>query len=284
MSDREVNQKDVVIWSDGSRLRGSVFSPAKREPEGTLPGILMLHGWGGTRDHLNKAYAPLFARSGFLVLTFDYRSWADSDGFVQADDFATSFREVINPSKMLEDARAALAYLVGEPGVQADNLGVWGTSLGGGFAVVLAASDSRVKAVVTQIGALDSKSNFDGIPEQQVLQAETQRARGEISAFPGPESSVQNLTGCPDFIALKKYDPAAYWSQLRVPTLVIDAEDEELFDRMKNGAALCESLKGRVPAEYLVLPGRHYDIYESREQYRAALQAAQDWFVTHLHD
>ena len=51
------------------------------------PAILMTHGWGGERSHLNNTYAPKFARAGFVVLTFDYRGWADSDSrLVLVDD------------------------------------------------------------------------------------------------------------------------------------------------------------------------------------------------------
>ena len=82
-------------------------------------------------------------------------------------------------------------------------------------------------------------------------------------------------------IAMKQYDPAAYWEKLTIPTLIIDAENEELFDRSLNGLALYKSLKDRVPSRYLTFPGKHYAIYRE-EGYANALKAAQDWFVTHL--
>ena len=31
------------------------------------------------RSHLNQAYAPEFAKAGYVVLSFDYRGWGDSD-------------------------------------------------------------------------------------------------------------------------------------------------------------------------------------------------------------
>ena len=33
----------------------------------------------GLRSHLNNQYAPKFAEAGFVVLTFDYRGWGESD-------------------------------------------------------------------------------------------------------------------------------------------------------------------------------------------------------------
>jgi dipeptidyl aminopeptidase/acylaminoacyl peptidase len=82
-------------------------------------------------------------------------------------------------------------------------------------------------------------------------------------------------------IAMKQYDPAVLWDKLTIPTLIIEAESEELFDRKLNGEALYASLKDRVPTRYLVIPGSHYGVYRD-EGYIRALKAAQDWFVTHL--
>lgn len=292
----EIESEAITIWADGARLQGNIFKPAGLKPDEKVPGILLVHGWGGEKKHINQAYAPQFAQLGFMVLTFDFRSWGESDGFLVADEVLPPVEEmapvavkgqhvrvIVNPEKMLADARAALSYLVGEPNVQADNIGIWGTSLGGGIALVTAAKDSRIKALVTQIGAVDNKTNWAMIPAAMASQWETQRARGEITPFPGPESGTPGLKGYPDMIAMMNYDPAAYWDRLTVPTLVIDAADEELFDRNKNGGALHKSLQGRVPTEYMTFPGTHYAVYRD-EGYRGALKAAQDWYVKYLLD
>ncbi len=229
-----------------------------------MPGILLVHGWGQSDGPL-LLHEPLPATKEKM----------------EVEVKATHIRQVVDPISMLEDARAALYYLAGEPQVQADNIGIWGTSLGGGLALVTAAKDPRIKAFVDQIGAVDNRANLSMIPDAEASQWETLRARGDIPPYPGPESANPAHKGYPDYIRMKRYDPAAYWDKLAIPTLIIDARDEELFDRDKNGKALYESLKVRAEAEYLVLPGKHYAIYRD-EGYRRALQAAQDWFVTHL--
>jgi len=182
---------------------------------------------------------------------------------------------------MVYDARAALSWFVAEPNLQANNIGVWGTSFGGSLALVTAADNSRVKALVTQMAPINNQATFRQIPESIVSAWETQRARGEITPYPGPESASPGLRGFPDMIAIKRYDPAAYWPKVSSPTLIIDAEDEELFDRRVNGVALHQSLKGRVTTAYKAIEGKHYDLYRG-EGYEEALNAAQDWFVEHL--
>jgi dienelactone hydrolase len=289
-----LDHQAISFWSDGSRLRGDVFKPRDLKPSDKLPGILLIHGWGGNKSNLNRLYAPQFAELGFVVMTFDLRSWGESEGFLLPNETlpvvedtsevtvaGQHMRSIVNPLKMLEDARAALSWFVAEPNLQVDNIGIWGTSLGGGLALVTAAGDARVKALVTQIGAVNNRANFAMIPDDMVAAWETQRARGQIPPYPGPESATPPLKGYPDMIAIKQYDPAAYWDKLAIPTLIIEAEDEELFDRKLNGLALHDTLKERVATRYLVIPGKHYDVYRD-EGYNKALKAAQDWFVENL--
>ena len=289
-----VDRKTITFWSDGYRLTGDIFRPSNVAPQEEIPGILLVHGWGGNRTNLNRAYAPQFAGLGFIVMTFDMRSWGDSDGFWVANSplpttdqkkkvaiDGLQFRSIVNPIKQVEDARAALAWLMGEPGLDKKRVGIWGTSLGGGIAVVVAAHDPRVKALVSQIGAVNNKASFKMIPDEMVREWETKRARGELSSYPGPESAAPGLRGYPDMIAMKSYDPAAHWTEVSVPTLIIDAEDEELFDRTINGQALYAELKPRTDAKYLVIPGKHYDIYRD-DGYATALKAAQQWFTRYL--
>jgi dipeptidyl aminopeptidase/acylaminoacyl peptidase len=289
-----IDQKIITFWSDGSRLQGTVFTPKDIALEEKLPGILLIHGWGGHRGNLNKNYAPHFAKLGFVVMTFDLRSWGESDGFFVAettlppvnsvanvDVSGQHIRSIVNPFKMLDDARAALSWFVAEPNLQANNIGVWGTSFGGSLAVVTAANDRRVKALVTQMAPVNNQATFGQIPEGMVSAWETQRARGEITPYPGPESASPGLRGYPDMIAMKRYDPAAYWPKVSSPTLIIDAENEELFDRRVNGLALHQSLKGRIATNYKVIEGKHYDLYRG-DGYEQALKAAQDWFLEHL--
>jgi dipeptidyl aminopeptidase/acylaminoacyl peptidase len=289
-----VDQKIITFWSDGSRLQGTVFKPKDLALEEKLPGILLIHGWGGHRGNLNKNYAPYFAELGFVVMTFDLRSWGESDGFFLSEaalpivDSTASvnvpgqhMRSIVNPFKMIDDARAALSWFIAEPNLQSNNIGIWGTSFGGSLAVVTAANDNRVKALVTQVAPVNNLVTFGQIPEAMVSAWETQRARGEITPYPGPESASPGLRGYPDMIAMKRYDPAGYWPSLSAPTLIIDAEDEELFDRRVNGLALYQSLKGRVTTDYKAIDGTHYDLYRG-EGYEQSLRAAQDWFVEHL--
>src|SRR5262249_48005904 len=51
----------------------------------------------------------------------------------------------------IADWRRAISFLEAHPAVDADRIGLWGTSYAGGHAIVLGATDRRLKAVVAQV-------------------------------------------------------------------------------------------------------------------------------------
>ena len=70
---------------------------------------------------------------------------------------------------------------------------------------------------------------------------------------------------------------------VNVPTLIIDAENEELMDRTQQGQAAYEQIarKGNVPTRYEVIKGiSHYDVY--RNSFDVASDLAVDWFNQYL--
>ncbi|MFQ3323100.1 MAG: dienelactone hydrolase [Pseudomonadales bacterium] len=291
----DTDHQKVTIWSQGVRLAGDIYKPKGLATDAKLPGILMVPGWGGNKGNVGRNYAKHFASAGFVVLAFDFKSWGESDGPVvmttalrQIDESAevnvvgTHIRQFINPLSMMEDVRAALYYLGGEPQVMADNLGIWGTSMGGGLAVVMATQDSRIKALVDQMGPVNYHYNLKDIPANYVRTIETQMARGELLPFPGPTGNASpQLKGYPDWVAMKRFNPMSYAEQLAVPTLIIDAQEEALFDTTKNGQLLYNAIKNRVDARYSVYPVKHYDMYKGENLAKARSEGLQ-WFIDHL--
>jgi dienelactone hydrolase len=281
----------VDIWSDGTRISADIWLPDDFTTDGSRPAILMTHGWGGVRQHLNQEYIHQFVQAGFVVLTFDYRGWADSDSRLVilgdqpiADQNgevvvrARAIREVVDPVDQVRDIYSALDFLSGEPGVDASRIGLWGTSYSGGHVVFVAAQDSRVAAVVSQVG-------YYGVgmtKERQRLahQRAVAKARGEIDPIPQGIDTFPNLHGTPDLAKMVSYRPIDWASKISVPILIIDVRDEELFDREKNGHAVFELVRSNVPASYKVFPGRHYDIYTHHRA--AALTLGVEWFKKYL--
>ncbi len=284
-------REPVHLWSDGTRIAGDLWLPDGKTQGEAIPAVLLCHGWGGLKDHLNASYAPWFAKAGLAVLAFDYRGWGESaarlvpieepgapDAKGEVRLRACALREVVDPFDQIQDIRACLDYLEGRPELDVERIGLWGTSYGGGHVSFMAAHDARVKAIVAQVGAQQ--------PGPALVQAgigrarAVARARGEIGPVPPTGDGVSGLAGTPDLAKMIRYRPLDTAGLIRVPTLVIDAEDEELFDRVENGHALHEIVRRSAPSRYVTFPCKHYEIYD--RFYRPASTCARDWFVEHL--
>ena len=99
------------------------------------PWIILCHGLGANRSDLLDIAAAL-SRAGYNLLVFDFRAHGESQGRV------TSFgwREQ-------RDLEGALAFLGRQPEIPERPYGVFGISMGGAVAVMVAARDERLGAV-----------------------------------------------------------------------------------------------------------------------------------------
>jgi dienelactone hydrolase len=288
----KVESQPVDIWSDGTRLSGNLFFPENIKEGDKLPAVILCHGWGGLRAHLNQAYAPHIAAAGYVVLTFDYRGWGDSDCRLvlkekmpewdkngEAVVRVQAIRALVDPADQTEDIFNCIDFIVGEPNVNTDQIGLWGTSYGGGHVLYIAAHDKRVKCIVSQVPSMDSR----GIPlylEKSPQKENTQRARGEIEPVPQGFTAF-NLPGTPYVSRMANYAPVEFASQLKVPMMVIVAEKEELMDNNVHGLLAFNRAKDSVPARYEVMNGlTHFDIYAKGRI--KAINLAVEWFNEHL--
>jgi dienelactone hydrolase len=287
-----IESRHVDIWSDGTRLSGDLFFPPAFNPEAEFPAVILCHGWGGVRAHLNSAYAPIFAKAGYVVLTFDYRGWGDSDSrLILKQDLPAldkngeavvrvkAVRQVVDPWDQTEDISSCIHFISGEPGVDPKRIGLWGTSYGGGHVLYVAARDDRVRCIVSQVPSMDSRS----IPlylKRPPGKENIQRARGEIDPVPQGFTAF-NLPGTPYVSRMADYAPVEAAGRLKIPFLVIVAEKEELMDNRLHGLLAYNRAKDNIPARYEIMKGMtHFEIYEKGRL--KAIELAVNWFDTHL--
>ena len=155
----------VDFYSDGTRLSGTIWRPEAAFAKGAakLPGILLAHGWGAKRAHLDFSYALRFAQAGFVTMTFDYRGWGDSDGVLvsvgrqpRTKDNKTAeatlpvriVRKVVDPAWQRRDLASAMDYFCGVAGLDTSRIGLWGSSFGSGYVLM------QVCLVGVVVGAL----------------------------------------------------------------------------------------------------------------------------------
>jgi fermentation-respiration switch protein FrsA (DUF1100 family) len=132
----------VNFYSEGTRLSGNLFLPDGLRQNEKRAGIVLCHGYTGVRNLYLPDTAKALTNAGYVVLTFDYKGWGDSDGP----------KSRLSPYGRVIDSQSALTFLGAQPMVDADRLGIYGTSYGGATVVWTAAVDPRVKAVVSVVG------------------------------------------------------------------------------------------------------------------------------------
>ena len=288
-----VDQRPVVVWSEGLRLAADILTP--RGLQGPAPAILLCHGWGGRKQHLLELYAPYFAAAGNVVMVFDYRTWGDSDGKpvpAAAEPMLTEpgehtirvrvIREVVDPVDHVTDVRAALAYLLAEPGVDPGRVGLFGSSYGGGHVLAVAGTDDRVRAVVAQIGGYGYPTSSEF--RQRARQQAADKARGVLDP-PIPQdrgTAVTSLGGVPDLARQLTHSPLELARGIRVPTLFIDAEFEEYNadDPHLQGGGAYEVVRQNAVSQRHTFPCTHYRVYD--EYLEPARKLARDWFARYL--
>src|SRR6185369_12270860 len=73
-----IDFRTAKIISEGVRLHAEIFS-LKSLSGKALPTVIMAHGWGGVAANFRRDAIDL-SNAGYLVITFDYRGWGQSDG------------------------------------------------------------------------------------------------------------------------------------------------------------------------------------------------------------
>src|SRR5882757_9218481 len=135
-----VQRQDVEFAVEGdATLRGWLFVP---DGAGPHPAITMAHGFAGVKEHGLERFANAFADAGFVVLVHDHRGFGASDGVPRQD---------VDPWRQIADWRRAISYLETLDVVDPKRIGLWGTSYAGGHAIVLGATDRRLRGVVAQV-------------------------------------------------------------------------------------------------------------------------------------
>jgi uncharacterized protein len=295
-------RKDITFKSNETDCAGWLYVP---EGEGPFPAIAMAHGMGAVKEMYIEPFAQAFAANGIATLLFDYRSFGASAG---------EPRSRISPRDQIEDYRSALTFLALRPEVDADRLGVWGTSFSGGHVLHLGAYDPRIKAVVSQVGAMDLYENAKRVttPEQfaafraMIAHERTRRAvEGTEMYIPnaapegsGPAMQVdsetfewlmtaqktvapswRNEVTVSSFEQILEHAPAKSIERVSPrPLLMILATE----DKWTPPELIREAFaRAGEPKKLLEISGGHYAVYEGDGQVEAAA-AAVDWFSTHL--
>lgn len=135
--------EEIQFDSGDTFCAATLYRPAGPGPH---PTIVMGHGLGSVRQMRMPAYAARFVAAGYACLLFDYRHFGGSGG---------TPRQLIDIDRQLEDWASAVAFARTLPDVDPDRIVAWGTSFGGGHALITGSRDPRIAAVIAQCPFVD---------------------------------------------------------------------------------------------------------------------------------
>ena len=227
-------------------------APARHEDStGPRPGIVIVHGWESNRGR-SMAHVRYLRAAGFHCLAIDVRGHGDNPPEelpVEVPEFG-------------EDAAAAARWLAARPDVSA--VGLLGHSMGGAGAIVAAAAEPAIRAVV----AMSSPADLVRMTRQTFEMAEL--------TIPRPIATPLAYLTAALMVVPRRHslDDAsacvAAW-RYRGPLLLVHGEDDhgvpvahmELVAEAARGA---RTDPGSAPVETLVVPGYgHRWLYEVAE-------------------
>ncbi len=134
---------DVEFKSLGTTIRAHLYLPTGPGPH---PVVVMAGGWCYVKELVQPEYARVFAAAGVAAFVFVYRGFGTSDG---------EPRQHIDPWAQIEDYKNALSWVETRAELDAKRIGIWGISYSGGHVLIVAATDPRVKCVVSNIPVVD---------------------------------------------------------------------------------------------------------------------------------
>lgn len=261
------------------------------------PVIILCHGFCGIRDMLLPAFAEAFTRAGFSTITFDYRGFGDSQGE----------KGRLVPEMQIDDILSVVNWARARSGLDAQRIGLWGTSFGGCHVFGAAARDSEIACIVSQMAFADGEEVVTGmmndIEKEAFLltldkMAEKQESTGRElfvsinrvlsdnesksffeeyrKAFPAMDIKIPFLT----VRETLKYKPALNASKVVCPTLVVIA-GHDTVNPPEQGRALFSAAGAKEKQLYEQKNARHYGMYTG-EHFDDVIAVQLGWFRKYL--
>jgi len=131
--------------ADAVSLDTTLYVPASATDRDPAPAVVLAHGFGGSKESVAGDARDLAGR-GYVVLTYSARGFGRSTGQIGLDDPRYEIADLSTLIDLLSRRRDVQQDHPGDPRV-----GVAGASYGGGVALLGAAHDRRIDAIVPQI-------------------------------------------------------------------------------------------------------------------------------------
>ena len=146
----------VGFSSDGAFIPAFLAKPLNASAQ--APAIIVLHEWWGLTDHIKDVSRRLSAE-GYVTLAPDL--YARQGSKVTSDPSeASTLMTSVSSQAVVRDLNRGIRWLKEQPFVDPLAIGVIGFSMGGTFALTIAAHNSDLKAAVAFYGKVPPVETF----------------------------------------------------------------------------------------------------------------------------
>lgn len=163
-SDKIDHSKVTFVNRYGITLAADMYKP--KHSTCKLPAIAVCGPFGAVKEQAAGLYAQEMAERGFLTIAFDPSFTGESGG---------TPRYMTSPDINTEDFNAAVDYLVTNPEVDSEKVGILGICDWGGIAINAAACDPRIKATLAStmydMSRVSSNGYFDAADSAEARNA-----------------------------------------------------------------------------------------------------------------
>lgn len=299
-------RREVTFQSAGLNCKGWLYLPDNLPAGSKVPGVVMADANCAVKEMVEGQYAEKFAAAGIAALAFDFRYLGESEGLPR--------NEIIYFDQH-EDLRNAITFLGDQPEIDANRIGIWGISAGGGHAVHLAAFDKRIKAAtaVVPLGmhydallplmgeqgmamtrgflARDRAGRFHGGPPAYLALV----SKGNTEAlFPNPaaydyymKTAAKQAPNFRNQVTLRsveknlEFDPGAFIHLVTpTPLLMVCAQGDLAIPVGQLMAQAFE--RAGEPKKMMTLACNHTDVFVEGDAFTQASNACVDWFKRYL--
>ncbi len=192
MTQGAFTRSDVRFRSGDAECAAWLYLPEAEAGE-PVPAVVLGHGLGAIREMRLDAYAERFAAAGLACLLFDYRHFGASGG---------EPRQLLSIRRQLADWKAAVAFARGLEQVDPDRVAVFGSSFGGGHAILTAAEDPRIAAAVAQCPFTDGLASGLTLGPVSTVKVSALAVRDQLAWARKAEPVRVALSGPPGSAAL----------------------------------------------------------------------------------
>ncbi|MCA2264240.1 alpha/beta hydrolase [Mycobacterium marseillense] len=311
---REKSIDHATIKGPAWDIAADIHLPEGFDTSAKYPVVVCIHPIGSVKEQTSgSVYGTKLADEGFVAVAYDASFQGASGG---------EPRFVEDPTQRVQDVSYVIDYLVTQPWVDEDRIGVLGICGGGGYAINATMTERRIKALGTVTGANygrlmhESFTQYDPIGALEAMAAQrTAEARGGERRVddllpPSPQEAKKNgLTEIDMYEATEYYRTdrgdkpgcttqhylfshqatAVGWDAfnraevlLTQPMCIVIGDKPGAFGAYRDGFEIVRRAASKDKDLVIVEGYSHYDLYDKPEPVSQALAKLVPFYKKHL--